>query len=513
MSKKNKIINILLNLICVILVIAGFTAFFAARWYIKKYGDIGFASILYTLNAGLNGTSSNLINDYLLNSLCPALMVSAVVIVILLLSINRTFSVKIKTKSGDKKLKLYPFSDKVSTVISAILFLVLTTIACFSVGIPEWAGSIIRKSSIYENEYIAPENTEILFPDKKRNLIYIYLESMETSYLSEDLGGAEPYNLIPELYQLAEENTNFSHNSGVGGWGVTQNTTWTVASMIAQTSGVPLSVPVNGNTLGNYKTILPGLCTIQDILHDAGYLQALMVGSDASFAGRDDYYLQHGTDYVYDLNSARNDGIVPSDYRVWWGMEDKHLFEYAKQKLTEMSESGQPFAFTMLTVDTHHIGGYKCDLCGNEYTENYENVIACSSRQTAAFVDWIKEQNFYEDTAIIICGDHLSMDAGYFSRNIDSEYDRHVYNCIINSSAKAENIKNRIITPMDMFPTALAAIGCQIDGERLGLGTNLFSGLETLAEKYGFDNFNAELAKHSDYYNNNFIKIKATAEE
>ena len=85
-----------------------------------------------------------------------------------------------------------------------------------------------------------------------------------------------------------------------------------------------------------------------------------------------------------------------------------------------MSESDQPFAFTMLTVDTHHIGGYKCDLCENEYTENYENVIACSSKQTAAFIDWIKEQDFYEDTAIIICGDHLSMDAEYFSRNIDS---------------------------------------------------------------------------------------------
>ena len=187
-------------------------------------------------------------------------------------------------------------------------------------------------------------------------------------------------------------------------------------------------------------------------------------------------------------------------------MEDKHLFEYAKLKLTEMSESDQPFAFTMLTVDTHHIGGYKCDLCENEYTENYENVIACSSKQTAAFIDWIKEQDFYEDTAIIICGDHLSMDAEYFSRNIDSEYERHVYNCIINSSVETEDTKNRIITPMDMFPTALAAIGCQIDGNRLGLGTNLFSSLETLAEKYGLEDLNKELAKHSDYYNKNFIK-------
>ena len=162
MSKKVKKINILLNIICAVLVIAGFTAFFAARWFIKKYGNIGFASILYTLTAGLNGTSSNLINDYLLNSLRPALMLSAIVIVILLLSFENTLSVKIKTKSGDKKLKIYPFSDKASTAISAILFLILITISCFSVGIPEWASSIIRKSSIYENEYVRMKSVDQL---------------------------------------------------------------------------------------------------------------------------------------------------------------------------------------------------------------------------------------------------------------------------------------------------------------------------------------------------------------
>ena len=61
-----------------------------------------------------------------------------------------------------------------------------------------------------------------------------------------------------------------------------------------------------------------------------------------------------------------------------------------------------------------------------------------------------------------------------------------------------------------MFPTALAAIGCQIDGNRLGLGTNLFSSLETLAEKYGLEDLNKELAKHSDYYNKNFIKSNSS---
>ena len=35
---------------------------------------------------------------------------------------------------------------------------------------------------------------------------------------------------------------------------------------------------------------------------------------------------------------------------------------------------------------------------------------------------------------------------------------------------------------MDMFPTTLASLGAVIDGDRLGLGTNLFSDKPTLAE-------------------------------
>ena len=53
---------------------------------------------------------------------------------------------------------------------------------------------------------------------------------------------------------------------------------------------------------------------------------------------------------------------------------------------------------------------------------------------------------------------------------------------------------------MDMFPTTLAALGVSIEGDRLGLGTNLFSSKKTIPEEIGLDNFNKELKKSSDYY-------------
>ena len=44
------------------------------------------------------------------------------------------------------------------------------------------------------------------------------------------------------------------------------------------------------------------------------------------------------------------------------------LFEYAKNELTNLASSGQPFNFNMLTADTHHIGGYPCSVVYCKFT-------------------------------------------------------------------------------------------------------------------------------------------------
>ena len=47
-------------------------------------------------------------------------------------------------------------------------------------------------------------------------------------------------------------------------------------------------------------------------------------------------------------------------------------------------------------------------------------------------------------------------------------------------------------------PTTLASLGVQIDGNRLGLGTNLFADMDTWTEVYGYENLNRELTKKSE---------------
>lgn len=498
MNDKNKNIkSIAIATGCIILLFLGCMAFFSARWYITEFGDTGFDSILYTLFSEMSGTDSAVITNFMTTALLPAVAAWAV--------LSLLFWVK---KAKAEQRGFYPFTRKRASALSLLLSLVMLGHAAATVDLPSYIAYVSQQSTIYQDEYVDPLQAEITFPEEKRNLIYIYLESMENTYMSQDVGGALDHNTMPELTALVqdEENINFSHTDGIGGFHNMTGASWTIGAMVAHTAGIPLKVPigVDRNEYGQ-DSFLPGVNSLTNVLQEAGYYQTLMVGSDANFGGRKPYFEQHGLDRTFDIFTAREVGIVPPGYFVFWGMEDMHLFDFAKQELAKIAAQEEPFAFTMLTVDTHRTNGYVCKKCIGLWGEQYENVISCSSKQVAEFVEWVKQQDFYENTTIIIAGDHVTMDEGYISRNVAEDYERTVYNCILNSAADTEYEKNRQFVAADLFPTTLAAIGCEIEGERLGLGTNLFSGKPTLVEEMGLEAFDAELTKTSDYYTKQFF--------
>ena len=78
----------------------------------------------------------------------------------------------------------------------------------------------------------------------------------------------------------------------------------------------------------------------------------------------------------------------------------------------------------------------------------------------------------------------------------------------MNSRVEPERAQDkRLVLSMDIFPSTLAAMGFEIEGERLGLGTNLFSKKNTLAEELGFSRIYAESSKTSDYYMTHFHQL------
>jgi len=487
-----------LRLLSVLLLTVALTV----RWILHSFGEVSLEQIFFQLRVPQKGVSTSFVFSACLQILLPAIGFIALLALFYWKERGRPPALVVKYRGKRVLPRLHLGAG---LILAAVICAVCTVSAAANLDVSGYIRDIGAESAFIEAHYADPEAVAITFPEEKRNLIYIYMESMETTYMSVEQGGRMEASLIPNLARLAEEHVSFSGNSLLQGLSEVPYTTWTIAAMTAQSFGLPFRLP--SGVVGNYEayeTFLPGAIALGDILEGEGYNQALMVGSDAEFDGRRNLYEQHGGFEIFDLYTAREDGIIPEDYYVWWGFEDLYLYAYAKQELTRLAGEDAPFHFTMLTADTHHIGGYVCEKCDDLYSAQYANVISCADRQAAEFVDWIMAQDFYENTTVIIVGDHLSMDPYFFSNNGIEKSDRYIYNAFINAAANTDNVKNRVITPLDMLPTTLAAIGAEIEGGRLGLGVDLFFDTPTLAEAYGLDVLDAELRKYSSFYVNQF---------
>ena len=461
---------------------------FSIKWMFDTWTNLSMEELVYHLTAPLEGTNEEMIWQYVRVCVVPTILIMAGISALVVL--------------GRKKEKPYWRVIAGAVVISVLAQTCSVYGAWKKLDIGGYMANQGEVSTFIDDNYVDPRSVEITFPEQKRNLIYIFLESMETTYADTENGGAFEKNVIPELTTLAQENEDFSgkDNTTLNGGYSMPGTTWTMGAMLGQTSGLPLNISIDGNDMDTQDSFFPGVTTLGDILSDAGYTQTLLIGSEAQFGGRKLYFQEHGNYEMEDYSYAIENGLIPSDYKVWWGYEDQKLFEFAKEKLLQLSQGDEPFNLTMLTVDTHFEDGYVCEQCPTEYDTQYSNVMACSSRQVGEFLKWIQQQDFYENTTIVISGDHPTMDSDYCAE-IDQEgnYDRRVFTAYINAAAYAQDQQERTYSTFDNFPTTLAALGVQIDGDRLGLGTNLFSGTKTLLEEFGNSKVNAELKKKSEF--------------
>ena len=497
--KKPKIKSIGYGFYCILMIlisVLGFILYNLGNWVLDTWGLLSIDEIIFHLKVPLDGTNSDVVLDGI-NACVP--------LAVLVLFLSIFLIIGLRNKHGKCMIALF----------------LVAVIACGSAGraayevydeldVKEYLVSQKKESHFIEQNYVDPRTTKITFPEQKRNLIYIYLESMESTFASKGDGGGLDFNCILELTTLAEENTNFSDSDKLGGGYPAYGGTWTMAGIFSQTSGIPIknseqTDDVNA-TLAEQSSFSSQARNLEDILADEGYNQCFMIGSDATFGGRRAYFESHGKGQteICDYNTAKENGQIPEDYYVWWGYEDQKLFANAQEKLTELSSKDEPFNFTMLTVDTHFEDGYVCEQCQNEFGDNqYANVMACSSRQVDAFVKWIQQQPFYENTTIVISGDHLTMDSD-FCNDVSEDYERSVYNVFINLpeglDTSFEKTHSREFATLDMFPTTLAAMGVTIEGDRLALGVNLFSDEQTLTEQYGRKGLDKELMKKSKFY-------------
>lgn len=487
--------------------------FFSVNWAKNTFAFTSFDEILYTLTSPVLNAGQNLVPSFIFNNILFPFVILLIIIVIIFIykTYDKKYEVFLNFEFLPKKWKFTVnlFNNSFFKVFKVILYLIPIVMFVFSfikfgneLLFFDYLNNNSVTSEFIETEYVNPTDVSLNFPDEKRNLIYIFVESMESTFSSIENGGAYKDNYIPELTRIAQENIFFSNTELLGGAYTVHGATWTIAGMLAQTAGVPIKTIFGVNSLGDYYSVLfPGAYSIGEILADNGYSNYIMMGSNASFAGRDNYFKNHGNYEIFDYNQAKEDGIISEDYYEFWGYEDEILFDYAKEKLSEISKEEEPFNFTMLTVDTHTPDGYLSDFCKDVSDNPYLNAIFCSDYQLGEFISWLEEQEFYDNTTVVIVGDHLSMN-NYSFDNI-GDYQRTIYNAFINSAIEAEDdkyYKNRMFSSFDLYPTTLASLGVEIEGNKLGLGVNLFSGEETLIEKYDYYYFMDEMNKRSIFY-------------
>lgn len=473
-------------------------AILALARYMNRTYAVDFGALLYTVASPLKGTGGNTILAGLKACLPEMLLYLAGIGCSLFVLYQRRVSVLL-TLRGGRQIELFRWVRRLLPLFGLAAVL-LSLQQCDKVlGIRAWFEKRADQTTIYEDRYVDPQTVSI--KGGKKNLIYIYVESLETTYASEDVGGAQPVNYIPELTSLAlsEENVSFSDNAALGGFSVTAGATWTMGALFATNSGLPFAFPVENNSMSRHEIFAAGTTALGDILAREGYAQEFLCGSDGGFAGRQDFFEQHGNYEIFDYSTAVEKGYIDEGHRVWWGYEDYILYEIAKDEALRLASGGQPFNLTFLTVDQHAPAGYVCPKCGDRYDEQLANVLLCGDTLLMDFIDWCKEQDFFADTVIVITGDHPRMDTALVENTAYS--DRQIYNCFLNAAkTPAQSTHGRIFTSQDIFPTVLSAMGFTIEGDRLGLGTDMFSAAPTLAEEMGLEQFQAELEKSSDYY-------------
>ena len=502
------------------MVLAGLFAFalillyFALAWAKKNYGNVSLEEVIFHIKMPLNGVDTNLVRDFVLKAVFPSLRVFCLGLLLILFPGKRSFCLAWTRRGKKGSVSLLPLRP--GGWVWAFLFVGGTAVwlrqADDMFHIWDYIGQQLQRSTFIEEQYIHPDTVRITFPEEKKNLICLYVESGESSAQDREHGGLFPVNYIPQMTKVAEENTSFSHSERIEGAAAAPGCGWTIAGLVAQTAGIPLKLPPNyNNVMSRYQYFLPGVVSLGEILEGEGYHNYFLAGSDFTFGGRRRYFTEHGNYTIYDYNWAKKEGKIPSDYKEFWGFEDRKLFAMAKELLPQIARKGEPFQFSLLTVDTHIPSGYLCELCEERYPEKYANVWACASRQIADFVEWFQQQDFYEDTMLFIGGDHLSMNSSFYGADTTDDYTgqvkRKVYNAFVHPFVQAEEDREhyRRFTTMDMFPTILGGLGVQIEGDRLGLGTDLFSGTPTLSETYGYETVFKELQMQSRFYNSELL--------
>lgn len=196
-KKKAKAVKI----VSVVLFSLGAIAYFASIWGIEAFGDLSPDQIIINITSPVAGNEVGVYYSVFEGPVLKAAFAISVFSLLAFFPYNVIFNFKEKSQTI-----LSEFSLRIISLVIAISVLVGgCAFGITKFQLQDLVSAYFFDSTFIEENYIAPSNANLKFPEQKRNLIMIYLESMENTFLSKDLGGYMNDNLIPELTKLADE--------------------------------------------------------------------------------------------------------------------------------------------------------------------------------------------------------------------------------------------------------------------------------------------------------------------
>ena len=469
-------------------------------WAIDTFPLSNIEAILFTVFAGANEGAEN----FVLTSFIDKAFFPSIRVFVLLLGVETLIAaILYKIKCGIKfrlfKINFVINVGSLTYVISRVQKCFLAFLGIFCAILLFVVPNIVMSapfraliqvpvdSELYRENYVHPDSVRMDAVGSTKNLIVVLLESMETNFAVH----------TPELNKLAAKTTNFAP----GGESVA-GTSWTIAAITGKFCGIPLNMPMGIEEYhGKLPTYLPNAKCMMNVLADRGYSQIYIQGSSGDFTQKREFWEVHGNVAVHDIEYYTEQGKIPKGYNVFWGFEDRKMYEYAKVEIDSLAKTGKPFAVYMLTVDTHQPNGYIDDSCAVEVKDvegKLPKALRCASKMLDSFILWASSQPWFENTVISVMGDH-SMQSLSKKAGVPLTDSLYWVNFMFNSAIE-NPVASRAYSSLDMFPTLLESIGFTIEGHAIGLGHSLFSDGQTLLEKYGRHTLDSLLRVRSVQY-------------
>src|SRR5690625_3268606 len=254
--------------------------------------------------------------------------------------------------------------------------------------------------SYIEEDVRSKEKSELYNVAEDRNIIFISAESIQSFVIDREIDGEEITPFLNELTK--DEDTyyfeNFYHQTEQG---KTSDSEFITENSLYPSSRGAIFFTHSDNTFHS----------LSEILKEKNCHSAVFHPNDGTFWNRNQMYDTLKIDEFYDKEFYD----VNEENSIGWGLKDKPFFEQSIQYLKDLPE---PYYAKFITLTNHSpfdleeedrtIEPYDSN---SQIFNNYIPTVRYMDEAIELFFDELKKSGLYEDSIIMIMGDHDGISA------------------------------------------------------------------------------------------------------